>query len=67
MRSAIKEVSVTINEAEALSILNAIQKGLGSDMHLSEDTGIKGAQQLASILRCTFHSSISGIHTPERL
>jgi len=70
MRVKIKTISVEIKEDEALSIINALQKGL-DNRHLfgSEDERREhaAAARLLDFLNGNFRESHSGIHHPRGL
>lgn len=63
MRVKVNEVSVTINADEALSIINAINKGLDSSHHFGKpDKSTQGAVSLLKLLNGSFRNSKDGIH-----
>ena len=65
MRANIKRVTITLDETEALSVRNALIKGLG-DKHIFEPSSdLKGAADLLRLLTGIFNSSVPDIHRPK--
>jgi len=61
MKSRPTVVQVTINEQEALAIINALQRGISTAENSEDD---QGATSLLGLLRGNFQSSVAGIHDP---
>ena len=65
MKAEIKQVSITINEDEALSIINVLLIGLENKHIFEPSQEIKGGADLLELLTTNFRSSIPGIHRPK--
>jgi hypothetical protein len=65
VKSETRQIAIVIDERDALSIINSLQKGLDKNLHASvkENPEYRGAIQLWGLLMSNFRSSVSGIHT----
>ena len=61
MKAKVKQITVTINENEALAILNAIKAGLKGETW-DANAEEKGAADLAILLNGNFFSSTKDVH-----
>lgn len=66
MRIEIMKIKVTLDDREALSIINALQTGLKDHEFIDKKPEEEAAIDFLSLLRNNFQNSQSGIHWPER-
>ena len=52
-------VTIKMTEAEAIDIINALQKGIDEFTRSNE---VSGACELLTLLRTTFQSAVKGLH-----
>jgi len=64
MRLSTEKVSITIDAREALSIINALNKGTGNHME-SPTPETKPAHDLRDLLMKNFNNTITGVHIPK--
>jgi hypothetical protein len=63
MKSETQTILITIDKAHALSVINALRKGLGRNEHFEQTEETHGALKLLKLLDNNFVNSTTGIHT----
>ena len=62
MKSETQKISITIEKKDALSVINALRKGLGDREHFNKTDDTKGARNMLKLLDANFISSVSGVN-----
>ena len=62
MRSRTLKIEVAIGADDALSIINALNKGLDINNNFDDNPKEYGARDLLELLNCNFTSSMAGVH-----
>ncbi len=62
MRVKIKNIEVSISEKEAISIINAIQKGIGEEMYFEKKPENDGAIEFIELLKGNFINGVNYVH-----
>ena len=62
MRSTTQKISLTIEKRDALSVINALRKGLGDNECFNQTPETEGARKMLRLLDGNFINTVAGVN-----